>query len=592
MLWSVDSLMSQKPLFVEAPSSHLYCPTCSDILSDPVISVACGHTFCRACLCNSDGTVKVTNCPVDQTFIQNGTTVDNRAILSQIQDLRIYCRNGMKRLNSRNDTVVVQNGCPEVLSIASAATHVCQFDDIECPNSPICGKFKKGELADHLSYTCCFVSCPNKGCSHHGTLADIRQHQTTCPFFMSQLNSSINTQTNSDETITTLFKKIGDLEQSRAVMEQSLTEQRNLIQTLERKLKLLEGEVQSNQKRLDVASVNRQRPRTSSTNRGQKLSLSASFESHLWSREAWHLPFEFKCIGTLRGHQGAVHSLAIHRDKLYSGGSDCVIKVWNLLGLSKGCVQELRGHTKQVVALVAGQIYLYSAALDKTIRCWNYETPDTDVKIIKNAHDEDICALIMAGSNLFSSSKSEVKIWKADTLEFLKAISGLHHWVRALALDPHEENLYCGSHNTVTVWDATSQFSMKKKMDHLFGSVFSLAVSNTYLFVGTEKKGIVIFHVTSHQLLKTLEPLKGCVVQLMLSPDMNYLVSSHSDSTVEIYHLENFLSIQVLSRHYGSVNCLAVKSSKGLLCSGSDDQEIKIFTYFPLTTHSAYGIHI
>lgn len=69
----------------------------------------------------------------------------------------------MKRLNSRNDTVVVQNGCPEVLSIASAATHVCQFDDIECPNSPICGKFKKGELADHLSYSCCFVSCPNKG---------------------------------------------------------------------------------------------------------------------------------------------------------------------------------------------------------------------------------------------------------------------------------------------------------------------------------------------------------------------------------------------------------------------------------------------
>lgn len=42
----------------------------------------------------------------------------------------------------------------------------------------------------------------------------------------------------------------------------------SLIQTLERKLTLLEGEVQSNQKRLDVASVNRQRSRTSSTNRG------------------------------------------------------------------------------------------------------------------------------------------------------------------------------------------------------------------------------------------------------------------------------------------------------------------------------------
>lgn len=198
----------------------------------------------------------------------------------------------------------------------------------------------------------------------------------------------------------------------------------------------------------------------------------------------------------------------------------------------------------------------------------------------------------MAGAVLFSSSKSEVKIWKADTLELVKVISGLHHWVRALALDPLEENLYCGSHNTVTVWDATTQFNMKKKMDHSFGSVYSLAVSNKFLLVGTKENGILIFNVTTHQLLKTLEPLKGSVLHLMLSPDMNFVVSSHSESTVEIYHLENFLSVQVLARHFGSVNCLAFKSTKGILCSGSDDQEIKIFTYFPLTTHSAYGIHV
>lgn len=582
----------QDPIFVEPPSSHLYCSLCKAVLRDPVISVACGHTFCRTCLCHEDGTVKVTLCPVDGKHIQNSPVVDNRAILSQVEDLKVYCRNGIKRLNSRNDAVIIENGCPEILPFASVEAHVCEYGEIECPNSELCGKFKKVELADHLSDTCPYQPCPNRGCAFVGTVAQIRKHQIECCFFMSQMvNGSEQLYGHWEGVITGLQKKIEHLEEYKKEMEECLRKQTSIIESLDKKLSSLEKDVVDNTKKLEQVS-NRSKVGSISLNLSRVHRASASFEGSISSREQWNLPFEFKCIGTLRGHKGAVCCLAIHGDKLYSGGKDCVIKVWNLTGLSKGCIQNLQGHTGEVVSLVAGPTFLYSAALDKSIRRWQYDGSNSDNKVVKNAHDLDICALIMATNLLFSSSKSEVKVWKADSLEVIKVISGLYHWVRALALDPQEEKLYCGSHNTVTVWDATGQFNLKRKLDHSFGSVYSIAVSSQYLIVGTKDHGILVFNVESHHLVKKLEPLKGCVLQTKLSPDMNFVVSSHTDSTVEIYHLENFLSVQVLSRHFGSVNCLAMKGSKGLLCSGSDDQEIKIFTYFPLTTHSAYGIHV
>ncbi|KAJ8042006.1 E3 ubiquitin-protein ligase TRAF7 [Holothuria leucospilota] len=480
----------QDPIFVEPPSSHLYCSLCKAVLRDPVISVACGHTFCRTCLCHEDGTVKVTLCPVDEKHIQNSPVVDNRAILSQVEDLKVYCRNGIKRLNSRNDAVIIENGCPEILPFASVEAHVCEYGEIECPNSELCGKFKK-------------------------------------------VNGSEQLYGHWEGVITGLQKKIEHLEEYKKEMEECLRKQTSIIESLDEKLSSLEKDVVDNTKKLEQVS-NRSKVGSISLNLSRVHRASASFEGSVSSREQWNLPFEFKCIGTLRGHKGAVCCLAIHGDKLYSGGKDCVIKVWNLTGLSKGCIQNLQGHTGEVVSLVAGPAFLYSAALDKSIRRWQYDGSNSDNKVVKNAHDLDICALIMATNLLFSSSKSEVKVWKADSLEVIKVISGLYHWVRALALDPQEEKLYCGSHNTVTVWDATGQFNLKRKLDHSFGSVYSIAVSSQYLIVGTYNKNFLVFDVQTHQLLHTSCDHIGSVTSMVLSPDQNFLVTSCHDLKVRV----------------------------------------------------------
>ncbi|KAH6831671.1 zinc finger WD40 repeat protein 1 [Perilla frutescens var. hirtella] len=70
----------------------------------------------------------------------------------------------------------------------------------------------------------------------------------------------------------------------------------------------------------------------------------------------------------LKGHRGAVCSLVIRDDRLYSGSRDCTIKVWDLQHLQ--CLQALYGHTRDVISVLCWESYLLSASLDKTLKIW------------------------------------------------------------------------------------------------------------------------------------------------------------------------------------------------------------------------------
>ena len=56
----------------EEPNTHLNCPVCLKLYSDPVINVRCGHTFCRKCV------FATTKCPVDNTHCDTSQLVINR----------------------------------------------------------------------------------------------------------------------------------------------------------------------------------------------------------------------------------------------------------------------------------------------------------------------------------------------------------------------------------------------------------------------------------------------------------------------------------------------------------------------------------
>ena len=71
----------------------------------------------------------------------------------------------------------------------------------------------------------------------------------------------------------------------------------------------------------------------------------------------------------LIGHEGVVRCLHIHNNTLFSGASDCKVKLWDLK--TNDCTT-LFGHTSFVRAIAcdeAGQT-LYSGADDRKIKIW------------------------------------------------------------------------------------------------------------------------------------------------------------------------------------------------------------------------------
>ncbi|XP_038067895.1 E3 ubiquitin-protein ligase TRAF7-like isoform X2 [Patiria miniata] len=588
-------------VFAEEPSVHLFCPSCKHLLQDPVISVACGHTFCRLCLTDGKDSVILEACPVDEKPLKNTSVVANRAITSQLDDILVYCKNGIKRFSSRNDELVTDTcGCPELVHLSQKAEHEssCPYSSLACPNSPECGVIQRLHLEDHFLSVCPYVKCRyhEQGCTFSNKSQAVEDHCQSCKYkeHPGYAADSISKQSFEEQIllqkqVQMLIEKVLFLENGRDEMKAQLDACTRALADMETKCNDLKSTITKHDAKLSSSSFNRSqrpsiRPRTASDRRD-----SSSPENTITSHDHWQVPFEFKCIGTLRGHDAAIHCLATRGHKLYSSGADKVIKVWDVDALSKGCVQNIKGHTDTVNALLAGSDFLYSAGEDQTLRMWKYDTMK-EHKCIKKAHDSAICALVKNGKYLFSSGYSTIKVWHVNTLESVTTISGQHHWVRALTLEPSKEVLYSGSHNTVCLWDATGQFNLKRKLEHEYGSVYALAITSKYIIMGSYNRNMQLFDVITHQHVKCLGGHIGIVTGLATSPAGQFVISSSYDNTIQIWDLQNFLSLQVLSRHQGSVNAIVLCHS--LLFTASEDKEIKIFKYFRLITYSSFGNHI
>ncbi|KAI3429022.1 uncharacterized protein J3R85_008844 [Psidium guajava] len=99
----------------------------------------------------------------------------------------------------------------------------------------------------------------------------------------------------------------------------------------------------------------------------------------------------FQMAAPLVGHNRAVVSLIVGRDRLYSGSIDRTIRVWDLHTLE--CVQELVGHTDVVMSLLCWDQYLISCSLDQTVKIW-FATEGGSLEVAYTHHvDHGILAL-------------------------------------------------------------------------------------------------------------------------------------------------------------------------------------------------------
>ena len=137
-------------VWVAPPPPDLECSVCSEVFTDPV-TLACGHTFCRACAV-SWFTTQAKRCPLGAcpaSAKSKPAKLPTQYVLKSMVDaLRVRCRFGLCE-DERGGWMPDPEGCPAQLSRADAAAHEasCEHASEACPFAG-CGVLRRRRDAD------------------------------------------------------------------------------------------------------------------------------------------------------------------------------------------------------------------------------------------------------------------------------------------------------------------------------------------------------------------------------------------------------------------------------------------------------------
>ncbi|GAB4826032.1 Zinc finger CCCH domain-containing protein 48 [Ancistrocladus abbreviatus] len=215
---------------------------------------------------------------------------------------------------------------------------------------------------------------------------------------------------------------------------------------------------------------------------------------------SWSVGESFSLLTTLEGHQKGVTGIAwpSGSDKLYTGGKDATVRVWDcqsgqcagvvnlsgevgcmisegpwiFVGLSNmvkawnaqmGSDLSLSGPVGQVYALVVGNDLLFAGTQDGTILAWKF-SPATNCfepAASLNGHTLAVVTLVVGANKLYSGSMDHsIRVWNLETLQCLQTLTE-HTSVVMSVLCWDQFLLSCSLDKTIKVWAATESGNLE-----------------------------------------------------------------------------------------------------------------------------------
>ncbi|KAF5459852.1 hypothetical protein F2P56_019765 [Juglans regia] len=295
-------------------------------------------------------------------------------------------------------------------------------------------------------------------------------------------------------------------------------------------------------------------------------------------------------LPTLKGHNSPISSLTLAGKLLYTGSSDGEIRSWkrnpyqsesdqgsstilnNLVASGEGAVK----------SLVVQADKIFSAHQDRKIRVWRINNShETDHRNQKYTHLATLPTLGDRALKLLMP-KNQVQIRRH------KSCTWVHHVdaVSALALSKDESFLYSVSWDrTLKIW-RTKDFKCLESLTNAHDdAINALALSHDgHVYTGSADRKIKVWKKTSedqnkHSLVATLEKHNSGINALALSSDGFVLYSGACDRSILVWEKGGGSGgmevVGALRGHKNSILCLAVVSD--LVCSGSADRTVRIW---------------
>ncbi|KAK6924896.1 WD40 repeat [Dillenia turbinata] len=289
------------------------------------------------------------------------------------------------------------------------------------------------------------------------------------------------------------------------------------------------------------------------------------------------------CITTLTGHTSYISSLAIGGKFLYTGSSDNDIRAWIRNPLNSG--QEMGNPTDNIVAIGKGAVKslvvladkLFSAHQDHKIRVWRINNHENFQQ--KCIHLATLPTLGDRALKLLTPN-SQVQVRRH------KKCTWVHHvdTVSALALSQDQSLLYSASWDrSFKIWQTSDLRCLESVGNAHDDAINALVLSDDgYVYTGSADKKIKVWRKIpgekKHSLVSTLEKHNSGINALALSNDGLVLYSGACDRSIVVWEKDDvgdMMVVGALSGHAKAILCLAVVSD--LVFSGSADKTIRIW---------------
>lgn len=291
----------------------------------------------------------------------------------------------------------------------------------------------------------------------------------------------------------------------------------------------------------------------------------------------------WECCLTLQGHQDAVTSVALTRDRrvVASGSRDGTVKLWN--SKTGRCFGTLTGHAGAVsaIALSSNDQLLATAGEDQTIQLWHMSTG----ALLKTltGHTGAIHAIAFSDDQqrLISSAVDGIYIWQVTTGKLMKRVIHSAAPLHTYALSDRGQVLLSRDQNSLEVWYLPNQ-KLVRRLPWQTGIVSSAAFRNDseFLAIAQQDGAIILFNILSGKAIQTLQAITAPVRAITFSSN-GHLLASASSTMIQLWDGQSNTCVARLDGHTGAIQTLMFHTDGTLLLSGSQDTTLKLWLKRP-----------
>lgn len=228
---------------------------------------------------------------------------------------------------------------------------------------------------------------------------------------------------------------------------------------------------------------------------------------------------------------------------------------------------------------------IVTGSLDKTVKIWDLQTGELITTFIKRADPINYVALsydgkIIAcgGTNKYKSvggKNTTVYLWNVETEELISTLTGHSQRINCIAFSPDNKIIVTGSSDkTIKVWDINKQQLLYTLTEDGPSIIDLLILPDCETLVSSGTGGIRFWSLETRQLLYTLSEDSYCVRSFAINHTYQIFVSDNSQE-IRIWNLKTRELIHTLE--FSNVVSITLSCDGKLLAAGNALGEVRVW---------------